>query len=88
MNADSTLNRPRAAALLTGYKQVRPFTAAERDAWPTMMRAGALRFWVSRLHDFHLPRPGELTHAHDPKRFRHILCHHIEEAATPLRLDV
>ena len=87
-NADSTLNRPRAAALLAGYKQVRPFTAAEREAWPTMMRAGALRFWVSRLYDFHLPRPGELTHAHDPERFRHILRHHIQEATAPLRLDV
>ncbi len=87
-NADCTLNQPRATALLAGYKQVRPFTAAERDAWPVMMRAGALRFWVSRLYDFHLPRPGELTHAHDPERFRRILRHHIEDAAMPLRLDV
>ena len=88
MNVDCTLNQPRATALLVGYKQVRPFTPAERDAWPVMMRAGALRFWVSRLYDFHLPRPGELTHAHDPERFRRILRHHIEDAAMPLRLDV
>jgi homoserine kinase type II len=87
-NADCTLNQERATALLAGYKQVRPFTEAEREAWPVMLRAGALRFWVSRLYDFHLPRPGELTHAHDPERFRRILRRHIEDAAPPLRLDV
>ena len=87
MNADCTLNQARATALLTGYKLVRPFTVAERDAWQVMMRAGALRFWVSRLYDFHLPRPGELTHAHDPDRFRRILRRHIEDATSPPPLE-
>lgn len=62
-----------AAELLRGYQQQRSVTTTEIEAWPAMLRAAALRFWLSRLRDMHFPRPGEITHIKDPDIFRDML---------------
>jgi homoserine kinase type II len=52
----------------------------KRLAWQPMLRAAALRFWLSRLYDFYVPREAEMLTPHDPTHFERILR---ERIATP-----
>ncbi len=62
-----------ASAWLSAYASLRPFTAAERRLWPAILRAAALRFWISRLYDFYLPRSAQTLKPHDPTHFERVL---------------
>ena len=74
----------RAKAMLAAYQAVRPLTGPERELLNAQLRAGALRFWISRLWDFHLPREAALLQPHDPTHFERVLNQRI---AHPLTLD-
>ena len=71
----------RARALLDAYAGVRPLAAAERQLLPALLRAGALRFWISRLWDFHLPREAALLKPHDPSHFERVLRQRVSRPA-------
>lgn len=71
--ADNKLNAVLEQAFVRGYEQVRPLSAEERDYYPVAKRAGCIRFWVSRLLDFHFPQEGEMTFIKDPNAFRDLL---------------
>ncbi len=62
-----------AHSFIASYNAVRPLQTAERALLPAMLRAAALRFWISRLWDFYLPREASLLQAHDPKHFERVL---------------
>jgi homoserine kinase type II len=66
-------------ALLDAYQAVRPLTGAERELFNPMLRAGALRFWISRLWDFHLPREASMLQAHDPTHFERVLRERVNQ---------
>ncbi|MBX9836047.1 MAG: homoserine kinase [Burkholderiaceae bacterium] len=69
----------RCEAMLATYQAVRPLTEDERSLLPAMARAGALRFWISRLWDYYLPREAQVLTPHDPRHFERVLRQRIAQ---------
>lgn len=67
------LEEERANAFVAAYDRERALTTVELRLLPALMRAGALRFWISRLWDFHLPRQASVLKPHDPAHFERVL---------------
>jgi homoserine kinase type II len=82
-HATGAFDHPRARAMLDAYHAVRPLTEGEHECWRTVLRAAALRFWISRLDDLHRPRPAELLTPHDPAHFERILARRTADAELP-----
>jgi homoserine kinase type II len=74
----------RAAAFVDAYERTRPLESAERRLLPGLLRAAALRFWLSRLRDWHLPREAALLQPKDPTHFERLLRERIERPWHPL----
>ena len=69
---------------MRAYNAVRPLQASELALLPAMLRGAALRFWISRLWDYHLPRIASLLKAHDPGHFEQVLR---ERVMNPVHLN-
>ncbi len=76
-------NATRWRALTDAYRAVREPTEAEREAWPMVLRAAALRFWLSRLQDTVCPREGDLVHVKDPEAYGRILRYYRDDGRLP-----
>lgn len=72
------LNLSRARAMIGAYSAERQPDAQESAAWRLVLRAAALRFYLSRLQDWVYPREGGLVHVKDPDAYRRILEFHRE----------
>lgn len=83
---DDQRGRPNATrwrALMDAYRAHRDLEPAELEAWPLVLRAAALRFWLSRLEDWHRPRDGDMVHVKDPAEYRRILEYYRSGAPLP-----
>ena len=72
----------RCNAFLSAYESVRQLQAPERQLLPALARAAALRFWLSRLWDLHLPREASMLQPHDPTHFERVLRQRISNPLT------
>ena len=81
---DGKINHEKFAALLSAYESLRPLEQLEKQYLQTMLRAAALRFWLSRLEHELYPRPGEITQQKDPLIFRQLLQQYRQENGASL----
>jgi homoserine kinase type II len=69
-------DRVKGRALIRGYESVRPLELAEREALPVLARGAALRFYLTRLADWHAPTEGALVRKKDPRDYSGRLAFH------------
>ncbi len=67
---------PQAAALLGGYRSIRPLPAAEAAALPSLLRCAALRFLLTRLYDWLNQVDGAVVAVKDPLEYERLILRH------------
>ena len=75
---DCAFNVTKGRALLAAYQSLRPLTAAEQEAFPLLARGAALRFLVTRAHDWLHTDRNALVKPHDPLAYVRRLRFHQE----------
>lgn len=73
---DWSFNATRARALVAGYETVRPLNEEEYGALPVLARGSAIRFLLTRLHDWLNVPPGALVIPKDPGEYIAKLAFH------------
>ncbi|WP_072394991.1 homoserine kinase [Hyphomicrobium sp. CS1GBMeth3] len=79
---DFAFNVTKGRALLAAYQSLRPLNATEREAFPVLARGAALRFLVTRAHDWLHTDPHALVKPHDPNAYVRRLRFH-QEVTSP-----
>jgi len=73
---DGSFNLTAARALVAGYESRRPLSREERAALPILAHGAALRFFLTRLHDWEATPPGALVRPKDPLEYERKLAVH------------
>jgi homoserine kinase type II len=73
---DGSFNITAARAMVAGYEAQRPLSLAERAALPVLAHGAAMRFFLTRLHDWHTTPPGALVRPKDPLEYERKLAVH------------
>jgi homoserine kinase type II len=73
---DGSFNITAARAMVAGYEAHRPLTAAERAALPILAHGAAMRFFLTRLHDWRATPAGALVRPKDPLEYERKLAVH------------
>jgi homoserine kinase type II len=63
------LDTESSAALLAGYQDLRPLAPSERQTLPLLARGAALRFTLTRVHDWLHQTPGAIVLPKNPREF-------------------
>lgn len=74
--ADFSFNVTKSRALLKGYSAARALEPAERDSLPVLARGAALRFLLTRAHDWLHTSQNALVKPHDPLEYLRRLRFH------------
>ena len=86
--SDHSYNVTKGKGLLAAYAAVRPLSDAERACLPLLARGAALRFLLTRLHDWFNVPPGALVRPKDPiEYFRKLRFHQAVKTVRDYGID-